>query len=41
MKFGFTHENEILQGRLAMIGIMAAIVSELTTGTLTFGLLPF
>jgi hypothetical protein len=38
MKFGFTHENEILNGRLAMIGIMFAIVSELTTGTLVFGI---
>ena len=41
MKFGFTHENEIFQGRLAMIGIMFAIVSELTTHTITFGFLPF
>ena len=38
MKFGFTHDNEILNGRFAMIGIMLAIVSELTTGTLTFGI---
>jgi hypothetical protein len=38
MKFGFTHENELLNGRLAMIGIMTAIVSELITGTLTFGI---
>lgn len=38
MKFGFTHENEIFQGRLAMIGIVFAIVSELTTGTLAFGI---
>jgi hypothetical protein len=38
MKFGWTQENEILNGRLAMIGIMCAIVSELTTGTLTFGI---
>jgi hypothetical protein len=41
MKFGFTHDNEILNGRFAMIGIMAAIISELTTGTITFGFLPF
>lgn len=41
MKFGFTHENEIFQGRLAMIGIMLAIASELTTHTITFGFLPF
>jgi hypothetical protein len=38
MNFGWTHENEILNGRIAMAAVMFAIVSELTTGTLTFGL---
>jgi hypothetical protein len=41
MKFGFTHENEIINGRWAMLGIMLAIASELTTHTITFGLLSF
>jgi len=41
MKFGFTHENEIINGRLAMLGIMLAIASELTTHTITFGFLSF
>jgi hypothetical protein len=38
MKFGWTPENEINNGRWAMVGIMLAMISELTTGTLTFGL---
>jgi hypothetical protein len=38
MKFGWTQESEILNGRLAMVGVMLAMISELTTGTLTFGL---
>ena len=41
MKFGFTKEAELLNGRWAMCGIMLAIASELTTHTLTFGFLPF
>jgi hypothetical protein len=41
MKFGWTHENEILNGRWAMIGIMCAMISEITTHTITFGFLPF
>jgi hypothetical protein len=38
MKFGWTAESELLNGRLAMMGVMLAIISELSTGTLTFGL---
>ena len=41
MKFGFTHENEIINGRWAMLGSMLAIASELTTHTITFGFLSF
>lgn len=38
MKFGWTDKNELLNGRLAMVGITLAIISKLTTGTLAFGL---
>lgn len=38
MNFGWTTEAEALNGRLAMASVMLAIISELTTGTLTFGL---
>lgn len=38
MKFGWSSDNEILNGRLAMVGIMLAVASEVMTGTLTFGL---
>ncbi|MGB2925376.1 MAG: chlorophyll a/b-binding protein [Limnothrix sp.] len=31
-KFGFTIPAEILNGRLAMIGFVSAIILELTTG---------
>jgi hypothetical protein len=41
MKFGFTEQAELLNGRLAMLGVMFAIASELTTQTITFGFLPF
>jgi hypothetical protein len=32
MKFGWTHENEILNGRLAMLGFLAMVGSYLVTG---------
>jgi hypothetical protein len=38
MNFGWTHNAELVNGRLAMVGIMLAMASELMTGTLTFGL---
>jgi hypothetical protein len=38
MNFGWNQESELLNGRLAMVGIMLAMASELMTGTLTFGL---
>lgn len=34
MKFGFTPEAEILNGRLAMLGFVIAIGTYLTTGQL-------
>jgi hypothetical protein len=41
MKFGFTEQAELLNGRLAMLSVMFAIASELATHTITFGFLPF
>lgn len=38
MNFGWTFEAELFNGRMAMAGVMLAIISEATTGTLTFGL---
>ena len=32
MKFGWTHENLILNGRLAMVGFVAMVGSYLVTG---------
>jgi hypothetical protein len=32
MKFGWTHENLILNGRLAMVGFVAMVGSYLMTG---------
>lgn len=32
MKFGWTHENFILNGRLAMLGVVAMIGAYLVTG---------
>lgn len=32
MKFGWTHENEILNGRLAMLGFLAMVGAYLVTG---------
>ena len=37
MKFGFTPEVEILNGRLAMLGFVIAVGTYLTTGHLFFG----
>lgn len=39
MKFGFTPEAEILNGRLAMIGFVAAVGAYMTTGQLIPGIL--
>ncbi len=38
MKFGFTPEAEILNSRLAMIGIVAGAISYALTGNLFFGI---
>lgn len=32
MKFGFNLENELLNGRLAMLGIAIGLITELITG---------
>lgn len=32
MKFGFTPENEIINGRLAMVGFAIGVLTELITG---------
>lgn len=32
MKFGWTHENLLLNGRLAMLGVVVMIGSYLVTG---------
>jgi hypothetical protein len=39
MKFGWTKENEILNGRLAMLGFVIAVGTYLTTGQLVPGIL--
>jgi len=39
MKFGFTPEDEILNGRLAMLGFVIAVGTYLTTGELLPGIL--
>jgi hypothetical protein len=39
MKFGFTPEAEILNGRLAMIGFVAAVGAYMTTGQIIPGIL--
>lgn len=38
MKFGWTEENERLNGRLAMLGFIAAAGSYLVTGQILPGL---
>lgn len=38
MKFGFTEFAERLNGRLAMLGFIAAVGSYLTTGQVIFGI---
>ena len=37
MKFGFTSEAELLNGRLAMLGFVVAIGTYLTTGQIIPG----
>jgi hypothetical protein len=37
MKFGWTPENEVLNGRLAMIGFVVAVGTYLTTGQILPG----
>ena len=37
--FGFTDRNERLNGRLAMIGFVAAVGAYLTTGSILPGIL--
>jgi hypothetical protein len=37
MKFGWTEQNEILNGRLAMLGFVIAVGTYLTTGQLIPG----
>jgi hypothetical protein len=37
MKFGWTHENEINQGRLAMLGFIIMVGTYLTTGQIIPG----
>ena len=39
MKFGWTEENERLNGRLAMLGFIAAACSYLITGQILPGVL--
>ena len=38
MKFGFTPEAEILNGRLAMLGFVIAVGTYLTTGQIVPGI---
>lgn len=38
MKFGWTHENEVKNGRLAMLGFVAMVGSYLVTGQVIPGL---
>ncbi len=37
MKFGFTHEAELLNARLAMLGFVAGVGAYLTTGQILPG----
>jgi Chlorophyll A-B binding protein len=37
MKFGWTEENELLNGRLAMLGFIVAVGTYLTTGQIIPG----
>ena len=37
MKFGFTSEGEILNGRLAMLGFVIAVGTYVTTGQIIPG----
>jgi hypothetical protein len=37
MKFGWTHENEIKNGRLAMLGFLVMVGTYLTTGQIIPG----
>ena len=38
MKFGFNQGNEVLNGRLAMLGIVAALGAYATTGQIVPGI---
>jgi hypothetical protein len=38
MKFGWTEENEKLNGRLAMVGFIIAVGTYLTTGQILPGI---
>lgn len=38
MKFGWTQEAETLNGRLAMVGFVAAVISYLITGQVILGI---
>jgi hypothetical protein len=38
MKFGWTHENFVLNGRIAMLGVMIMIGTYLTTGQIIPGI---
>lgn len=33
LEFGFTDDNELTNGRLAMLGFLALLLIEMTTGT--------
>jgi hypothetical protein len=37
MKFGWTHENELKNGRLAMLGFVVMVGTYLTTGQIIPG----
>ena len=41
MKFGFTPEAEILNGRLAMLGFVIAVGTYLTTGQILPGIFQY
>ena len=38
MKFGWTHENLLLNGRLAMLGFIVMVGTYLTTGQIVPGI---
>jgi hypothetical protein len=38
MKFGWTHQNLLLNGRVAMLGVIAMIGSYLVTGQVVPGI---